>query len=120
MPPRVCIYAVRKNDKEHGRGIIDLTMRSPRVLDGRGQNSRIHPVFREMKWLVTVKRILSDFADECFEHPEENIYTWTMDAKSFFLNFLLREDCRDQVGFEYVRKDGAGATQRVLRRSAAS
>ena len=108
----ILMFAVKKKDKKYGRLISDFTMRAKSACDGHGPNARIPEEWVTMKWLVNVKRMVRAAADICAKNPHQDIYTWTCDAKSYFLNYLISAMCRSQMGVCYRNSEGFRADPR--------
>ena len=94
----ILLFCVKKKAKPHGRLISDFSMKSIRTTDSHGPNFRIPEDLCGMKWLIQIRRIVFEYAALCAKHPNVDIYTWTSDAKSFFMQYLIAMACRSQMG----------------------
>ena len=82
-----------------------------------GPNFRIWDFFCKIKDMPTVQKIRWEFSGVCRDNPDDDVYVWTADMKSFFLNFLIMLACRKQTGCVYRAVERASDGTRLMRPS---
>ena len=82
---------------EFGRMIADLSMK--KTTNRHGPNYRIPPEWCRIPHMPTIRRIRRRIAK--LLRRKGSLKMWTIDVKSFFLNFGIRLDCRIDLGLQW-------------------
>ena len=99
---RMAQMVVSNKGKPLARLIADLSMK--KLTSKKGPNFRIPEELCKVPYIPKLAMIRRRIAEK-LRTTDEKLMMWTIDVKSFFLNFKIREDCREQLGLRFKEGD---------------
>ena len=95
---RMIQMVVANKGVDWGRLIADLSMK--KLTSNSGPNYRIPEELCKVPYIPKLAMIRQRVAEE-LRNTTEPLQMWTIDVKSFFLNFKIRPDCRQELGLRF-------------------